>query len=334
MTKTTYLGSAIFTIFIVWLVGTRPETPIYSIEFTPVSNDLITLNDSINKAESLNPVIKINNQARIVWADSIGQKTKWSMVYLHGFTASQMEGDPVHTSIAKKFGMNLYLARLSDHGLKSDSALYKITPDRLWETAKTALAIGEAIGDSVIIMSTSTGGTLALKLAEMYPHKVAALINYSANIEINESFAPMLNNRWGLGILNMISADGYVDNSAESDSLISQYWTVKYKTEALPQLQELLESTMKPSMFENITCPVLNLAYFKDKKHQDPTVKVSAIKWMHKSLGTENDLKRYREMPTVGVHPMATSLRSDDIKAVKNETSDFILNVLSIEIEN
>ena len=35
-----------------------------------------------------------------------------SVVYLHGFSASQEEGDPVHYDFAQKFGCNLFLAAL------------------------------------------------------------------------------------------------------------------------------------------------------------------------------------------------------------------------------
>jgi hypothetical protein len=40
-----------------------------------------------------------------------------------------------------------------------------LTADAYWESAKLAYAIGKQIGKKVILMSTSTGGTLALKLA-------------------------------------------------------------------------------------------------------------------------------------------------------------------------
>ena len=40
--------------------------------------------------------IKPDNQARIIWADSSKkEKTKIAFLYLHGFSASQAEGDPV-----------------------------------------------------------------------------------------------------------------------------------------------------------------------------------------------------------------------------------------------
>src|SRR5687768_11033804 len=56
--------------------------------------------------------LKTDNEARIVWFDSSRTKTPYSIVYLHGFSASQKEGDPVHVRTAKAFGCNLYLSRL------------------------------------------------------------------------------------------------------------------------------------------------------------------------------------------------------------------------------
>jgi len=331
MNKSTFAFSLILIIVVVYIIGPQPEKPIYNIRLPLVKSNLQALSDSIDHAEALNTSVKLNNQARIVWADSLHKQTEWAIVYLHGFTASQMEGDPVHRNMAKKYGMNLYLARLDGHGLAADSALYHVTADGLWETSKKALAIGEKLGKKVIIMSTSTGGTLALKLAQVYPDKVAALINYSPNIKINNSLAWMLNNPWGITILNMQSEDGYVVTSGENDSIISQYWTTRYKTEALPQLQELIETTMEKDVFKSIKSPSLTIAYYQDKDHQDPTVKVSAMKWMHKKLGTPKGEKKYVALGSVGVHPLASSLRSNDIEAVERETSVFLEEILQIK---
>ncbi len=315
-------------LILLYLAGPRPEAPIYNTSFPKVNSSLVGLADSISKAEAANKAIKPNNEARIVWAnDSLPVKTPWAIVYLHGFTASQMEGDPVHRDIARVFGMNLYLARLSDHGLASERALEQLSPDRLWETAKQALAIGHHLGNRVILMSTSTGGTLALKLAQMFPEKVDALINYSPNVRINNPVAPLLNKPWGEQIATL-ALGRFVDSSSSSDSLISQYWTVKYRTNALCQLEELVETTMTTQLFEQIDCPSLTVAYFKDKKHQDPTVKVSAQRWMHQHLATAESQKRYVELASVGVHPLASGLRSKDIQGVEAVTKAFINEVL------
>src|SRR5690606_4415203 len=100
-----------------------------------------------------------------------------SVVYLHGFSASEREGFPVHTEFAKKHGFNLFLARLDGHGLNTPEPLLDMTAQGLWKDAREALAIGKQLGDKVIVMGTSTGGTLALMLAAEYPADVEAVIN-------------------------------------------------------------------------------------------------------------------------------------------------------------
>jgi len=328
MRKTKLILGIILILAIAYFSGPKPKTPIYSAELHPVNSNLQALSDSIDNAESANSSVKLNNQARIIWADSTHSQTEWAIVYLHGFSASQMEGYPIHALIAKKHGMNLYLARLSDHGLVSDSALYLITPDRLWETSKLALSIGQKLGKKVILMSTSTGGTLALKLAEQFPNKVNALINYSPNIRINNPIALLMNNPWGNTLLQSQAENGYFVTSGAKDSIISQYWNTSYRTEALTQLEELVETTMIESVFKSIKCPSLTMAYYKDEDHQDPTVKVSAMEWMHDLLGTDEDKKRFIKLSGVGVHPFASGLRSKDLTSVEEETSTFIEEVL------
>jgi hypothetical protein len=61
------------------------------------------------------------------------------VVYIHGFSASQEEGDPVHYTFAKKFGCNLFLNRLADHGVDTTEPLLNVTADKLWSSAKEAL---------------------------------------------------------------------------------------------------------------------------------------------------------------------------------------------------
>jgi pimeloyl-ACP methyl ester carboxylesterase len=329
MKKRIFLTSTIILIIIV-LLGPKPDTPYYQVDLPQITNSLRLLADSIARAEADNPLVKPNNEARIVWADSAYRQTNWAIVYLHGFSASQMEGDPIHREVAEHFDMNLYLARLSDHGLLSDSALVNLTPDRLWESARLALVIGRKLGKKVILMSTSTGGTLALKLAAQYPDKVDALINYSPNIRINNAYAGLMNNSWGLNILKFMSTDGYVITTGANDSIISQYWNTKYRIEALPQLEELVETTMTKDVFKEISCPSLTIAYYKDEEHQDPTVKVSAMQWMHESLATANDKKRYVELADVGVHPLASGLRSKDLASVKQYSVQFVEEILGV----
>jgi pimeloyl-ACP methyl ester carboxylesterase len=156
----------------IYFLGPEPDEPKYS-DTMPQVPEISSLDNYIAGKEAKHK-LKKNNEARIVWADSTKSKTKYAVVYLHGFSASQEEGNPVHRRFAEKFGCNLYLSRLADHGVDTTEQLMLFTADRAWESAKEALAIGKKLGDKVILMSTSTGGTLALMLAAKYPDQHVA----------------------------------------------------------------------------------------------------------------------------------------------------------------
>ncbi|MFZ2785361.1 MAG: hypothetical protein WAZ36_13265 [Sediminibacterium sp.] len=146
----------------IYLLGPHPNKPGFNTSLPNVPSGASALENYVAGLESPHH-IKPNNQARIVWAnDTLRRKTPYAIVYLHGFSASQEEGNPVHREIARRFGCNLYLSRLSQHGIDTADALINMTADNLWESAKEAYAIGKELGDTVLLMGTSTGGTLAL----------------------------------------------------------------------------------------------------------------------------------------------------------------------------
>jgi len=105
--------------------------------------------------------------------------------------------------VAKQFGCNMYLARLSEHGSDTTDELINMTATSLWDSAKEAYAIGKQLGEKVILMGTSTGGTVALELASNFDD-VAGLILYSPNIAINNPSAFLTNNPWGLQIARLV----------------------------------------------------------------------------------------------------------------------------------
>ena len=199
MKKRYWLVIALVAIVIFYFSGPSPSSPLYDKTMPVVPAEASVLESYIATSERRHK-IKPDNEARIVWADSTKKKTEYAVVYLHGFSASQMEGDPIHQRFAKQFGCNLYLARLADHGVDTTESLLQFSADRFWQSAKEALVVGNAIGEKVILMSTSTGGTVALMLAAEYPDKVFALISMSPNIAINDPAAFLLNDPWGLQI--------------------------------------------------------------------------------------------------------------------------------------
>ncbi len=313
-------------ILTIYFIGPSPSTPAYNKTF-PEIPELLKLEEYVKNKEAIHH-LKKNNEARIIWAnDSNVQKTNYSLVYLHGFSASQEEGNPVHRNIAKRFGFNLYLSRLSQHGIDTTDQLINLTADNYWESAKEALAIGKKIGNKVILMGTSTGCAQALQLAAAYPDDIAALILYSPNIAIKDSKAFLLNNPWGLQISRLVIGSNYFDPK-DNRPIYSAYWNKPYRLEALVNLQEMIETSMNKETFKKIKMPVLMLYYYKDEEHQDQVVDLGAMNKMFEQLSTPDSLKRSKAMPSTGDHVMASPIKSQDVESVEKETSNFLVQKL------
>lgn len=318
----------IVVLVVVFLSGPRPKTPTFSNAMPEVPASPEALEGYIQTNESRHK-LKPDNEARIVWADSTKKKTEYAVVYLHGFSASQKEGDPVHIRFAKEFGCNLFLARMADHGVDTTEALLYYTADRAWASAKEALAIGKQLGNKVILISTSTGGTLALMLAARFPHDVHALINLSPNIAVNNPAAFLLNGPWGLQIARMVM-NGKYNVTTTSDARLN-YWNRRYRLESLVQLEELLEDQMTPETFSKVTQPTLTLCYYKNEKEQDPEVKVSAMYEMNKTLGTPESMKEIVAIPNAGAHVLGSSMVSKDVDGVYAAIEKFALTKLNLK---
>ncbi|UPK67690.1 alpha/beta hydrolase [Chitinophaga filiformis] len=306
---------------IVYYLGPRPANPRYDPILPSVPRQSHALEEYVSAKEHRHK-LKPNNEARIVWYDSLRQKTPYSVVYLHGFSASQEEGDPVHRDFARKYGCNMYLSRLDGHGLDTSEPLLTMTATGLWNDAKEALSIGKALGEKVILVTCSTGGTLGLKLAATYPNDIFAIINMSPNIAINNDLAFLSNNPWGLQLAQFVCKGKYRESVPENPE-IGKYWYNKYRLEAVAELQNLLETTMGPSVFRAVKQPALNLYYYKDEQHQDPTVRVSAILDMEQQLGTPPALKDAVAIPGAGAHVMGCYLTGKDIPSVEKAIDSF-----------
>lgn len=313
---------------IIYLSGPRPQHPIYNTDL-PAVPEIARLDDYVRQLESKHK-IKPGNEAEIVWADSsLKQQSEYAVVYLHGYTASKEEGNPVHYHLAKSIHANLYLARLADHGIDTVAAMEYSTADRLWESAKQAYEIGKRLGKKVILVGTSTGGTLALKLAATYP-EIYSLILISPNVRINDNLAFMLNNPWGLQIARMVIG-GKERTSEEKKPEYAKYWYTSYRLESAVQLQELVETSMNKATFEKVKQPTLLLYYYKNEEEQDKTVKVSAELWMFDQLGSPAQLKTKVAIPNGGDHVLGSYITSKDIPGVEQAIDGFVQNTLRIQ---
>lgn len=323
-----WIGVGVLLLLVIYLAGPRPEKFEPDVNLPVITLGFDELEKHVAEKENTYKTIKPDNEAHFVWADSSKTKTGWSIVFLHGFSASWREGDPVIMDLAKRYGCNLFLPRLYGHGLDTAENMVDLTAAKLLESAKEAVAIGKAIGEKVLVVCSSTGGTMALYLASQ-KENIDALVLYSPNIKIYDPTAFMLDKPWGLQIARAVTGSNF--HSWEAPPEKEKYFTNYYRLEALVALQSLISHTMKKETFENVTCPVFMGYYYKNEQEQDNVVSVKAMQEMFTQLGTSAEQKREIYFPKAGRHVLCYYLDSKDIEGVERETFSFCEEVLGMK---
>jgi esterase/lipase len=187
------------------------------------------------------PGIRAGDEKGIVWADpdTLG-RTPFAIVYLHGFSADRHEIEPVVSELASAMGANAYFARLAGHGRDSEAMAEASVEAWLDDTAE-AMAIGRRIGERVLLVGTSTGGTLATWAAarpEVAP-SLAGLVLISPNFQPKDRNSRVLLYPWG-GLLARILVGRDRCFEPENDEQ-ERHWTTCYPTSALSPMMALVE---------------------------------------------------------------------------------------------
>jgi len=96
-----------------------------------------------------------------------GHSTPRAIVLLHGFTNSPHQFDSL-ADIFYREGDNVYVPRLPHHAERGAhaSVLARITAEALRDAADAAVDIARGLGDSVIVVGLSGGGTMAVWTAQ------------------------------------------------------------------------------------------------------------------------------------------------------------------------
>lgn len=276
--------------------------------------------------------LKPGNASEIIWyRDSARQKTEKVVLYLHGFSASPYEGRELAELFGKRYGCNVYLPRLEDHGRDDPDTFRKLTPASYIQSAIDAWALAKNLGDSVILISCSSGATLGLILAaeglDIHSHFM-----FSPNVEIANQSTKLLAYPWGKQIGKLVLGGEYNVLSYQPEQ--AKYWNTKYHLNGIIALQYLLDNYINTATFQKITHPVFMGYYFKDDKNQDEVVSVPAMQNMFEKIRTKPAQKRALAFAEAGSHMMICRLFSRQMDDIIRETFLFAEEVLQMKPVN
>ncbi len=260
----------------------------------------------LRKSEQVIPDLREGAEKTIVWANpEARQPTEFSIVYLHGFSASRREITPVCDLMAEKLHANLFYTRLTGHG-RSNEAMGEIHLNALLQDAMEAMAIGARIGKQVILVGTSTGAALACWLAKReYQASISSLILISPNFGLRQWQSELLLLPWAKSILKFIQGEVYRFEPRNDQQ--AYFWTTEYPSRALIPMMELVQLA-RDTALRDIIAPLLVLY-----SPQDQLVDAKAIEKRFKQIASPiKKIQKIKAEPNSQQHVIAGDILSPD----------------------
>jgi alpha-beta hydrolase superfamily lysophospholipase len=194
-----------------------------------------------------------DTEKRVTWHGDPGARTPYAVVSLHGFSATRQETAPLAERVAESLGANLFETRLAGHG-HTERPMHAVqAEDWLADTAE-ALAIGARLGESTVVIGTSTGGTLALAMSG---HESAAAVSdivlISPNLQPRDGKSAWLTRPAGPLLARLVAGD--TRSWAAHNEQQERYWSTSYPIDAaveVMRLVDLLNSRLPIELEQNL----------------------------------------------------------------------------------
>ncbi|MBR9984338.1 MAG: alpha/beta fold hydrolase [Desulfosarcina sp.] len=213
------------------------------------------LDSYLSESESRVSGIRKGCEKKIVWHDDQRRQRDLAVVYIHGFSASRMEVWPLCDHLAEAMGANLFYTRLNGHGQDGD-ALARATVQDWMDDGMEAVDIGQRLGEKVILLGTSTGGTLAAWLAAQpsVAARIHRLILISPNFFPKNPLAAAA--LWPPTLRLFESFFGGWRCFIVSNATQARFWTMRYPLKAIATMMQLVHLSWRID-FKIAAMPVL-----------------------------------------------------------------------------
>lgn len=270
------------------------------------------------KSESRYADIIPGTEKTIDWAGAPGEQTRVSIAYVHGFTATRVETQPVPQKLAAALGANIFYTRIEGHG-RGTHGMHEATLEAWLSGTREAIAIGRRIGEVVVLMGVSTGATaITAVCASDDCHRLAALIFVSPNFGLRDWRSTMLLLPYGKLLAHRLV--GPELNWRAANDQHARYWTLCYPTLAVVPVIQLIRLVRQRDL-SRITPPVV--AFFND---QDKMVRPSRIRATLARFGSSRkELVQVRHPTDSNKHVLAGDVLSPETsQRVLEESLRFI----------
>lgn len=241
-------------LFVLFVLGPRVSVDERWVDASPG----LDLEAWLATSEAGVPSLRPEAAKAIEWHDpTTRESTDLALVYLHGFSADRHEIDPVISDLADSLGANVYYARLTGHG-RDGAAMAEASVGDWFDDAVEALAVGARIGSRVVVVGTSTGGTLATWLGGRPESRsaLAGLVLVSPNFHPVDRMSRILLWPWGAQITRLVLGRERCWEPANAEQ--GTHWTTCYPVEALPPMMGLVEH-VRTMDHGTVTTPTLAL---------------------------------------------------------------------------
>lgn len=268
---------ACFVSFLILIFVFGPREPVR----LSIGHDKIVIGDDIDaylamREGQFDDIID-GVEKQVIWAGEANVKTPLSIIYLHGFTASSKEIRPVPDWVAAALGANLYFTRFTGHG-RQPSAMADATVGRWMDDVGEAIKIGKQIGETVIIVATSTGGTLAAAAAldKAAMENIGGIIFVSPNFAINSRAANLLT--WPFARQWVPLVIGTEQKGNPRNDLHARYWMMTYPTTALMPMAAIVAAVDRES-YDDVDIPALFYYSRQDQVVAPEKTAAFALSW-------------------------------------------------------
>ena len=174
-------------------------------------------------------------------------------------------------------GANLFYTRLTGHG-RDGPAMAEASVNAWVNDFAEALAVGHAIGEKVVVIAVSTGGSIAAWAATRpeFRDRMAGLVLVSPNFGVRASGAGLLAGPWGLQIARLVAGSERGFEPANDAQRL--YWTTRYPIEATLPMAAVVDMAATAPV-ETIDVPALFIISDEDQVVRPDITRTIADRW-------------------------------------------------------